>query len=1046
MYTPEQQEAIARVQSYADAISATWLSAPPVSVVWDIEDERVPPSIRIADAEQRLGGASGTPEAVFYGDRVFLFAKEADDLKTVTRLMAHEVLGHYGLRGAFGDSLELVLSHIAQDRRDEVIAAARQNGLLDASLLPPGVDAQRASSEEVAQAMSLDDWRIAAEEMLVHWAERQPELDPVQAARAAIRGWLRTNIDGMQDLEFSDEEIVADYILPAKAFVEGYPELRREFEQTAQRYGGPEAYAAAKEAGKTKLSYQQWVQVRTHSFKAWFGDWEKARKGRFDKLQNVELSPGDSPSPISHAADAAPAGRLSALGDNSSVANFVRTVEPQDVSAVVDEETGEPLVVYHGSNADFNVFDATKSRANMDIQGNFFSPWEDDARGYGGNVRAFFLNIRNPAGEQQGYAALRQFAGQNGAGVMARKNLKEQGFDGVNNGGEEYIVFDPQNIKSATGNIGSFKPSNHDIRFRRAWHGTPYGGIEKEGFKLHAIGSGEGAQVFGWGMYFAGVREVAEGYRSRLSERRDGAHQGKDGRRGQLYQVEVPEDEDLLDWDKQLSEMPEKVRRAVIGLLTSPEVIEKRVQRTVDFYKTELDRLRAVDISGISPGHKTWAFVNDDSDIVYIYNTDGRKKRDYNADELYSKYGIGVNIEYRYSVQTNAPMETEEDVRKAALEHDEREARRYEKEYAASDNRSGDELYESLSLTFGTPKAASEALLAAGVPGLRYLDGMSRVNDEGTHNYVIWDEALLTPETAQITPMFSRKSADKKTAQETPPRNESVGNTPAHHHDFKLNEFETPAQAIMRIIDEAGALSDSERLKLQGLLQARERDISRHTPWRNFPTDTRIGVTESQAKRTSTPAEDPTPTLPASVLRMFLTKPEIARIDGAAELPKNTQRVFALRVLSHDEALRKDSSRYFDAFWRAQFCVGREDARALLSNQGGLFDSIENRHSLLVLLLREQLLRPHEKTATILNYNAEGYSEKLLKALQAINQQCANKEMIFEHFPGYYMSLESLDGKKQQTNPAQKQQAAPKLEPHRDKVTSTLNSGLLMPK
>ena len=106
MYTPEQQAAIARVQGYADAISAAWVSAPPVSVVWDIDDERVPPAILIADAEQRQGG---TPEAVFYGDRVFLFAKEADDLKSVARLMAHEVLGHYGLRGAFGDSLELVL-------------------------------------------------------------------------------------------------------------------------------------------------------------------------------------------------------------------------------------------------------------------------------------------------------------------------------------------------------------------------------------------------------------------------------------------------------------------------------------------------------------------------------------------------------------------------------------------------------------------------------------------------------------------------------------------------------------------------------------------------------------------------------------------------------------------------------------------------------------------------------------------------------------------------------------------------------------------------
>lgn len=41
---------------------------------------------------------------------------------------------------------------------------------------------------------------------------------------------------------------------------------------------------------------------------------------------------------------------------------------------------GSLQIVYHGSDAQFTVFDRTKSRANMDIQGNFFSPWELDAK------------------------------------------------------------------------------------------------------------------------------------------------------------------------------------------------------------------------------------------------------------------------------------------------------------------------------------------------------------------------------------------------------------------------------------------------------------------------------------------------------------------------------------------------------------------------------------------------------------------------------------------------------------------------------------------
>ena len=129
-------------------------------------------------------------------------------------------------------------------------------------------------------------------------------------------------------------------------------------------------------------------------------------------------------------------------------------------SKIVDEN-GEPLVVYHGSDADFNVFDRTKGRANMDIQGMFFSPWELDSKGYGANVRASFLNIRKPANEGQGYKALNRHRGQNGAGVKAREDLIAAGFDGVNNSDEEFIAFEPNQIKSVTDNNGAF--SSYDV-------------------------------------------------------------------------------------------------------------------------------------------------------------------------------------------------------------------------------------------------------------------------------------------------------------------------------------------------------------------------------------------------------------------------------------------------------------------------------------------------------------------------------------------------------------------------------------------------------
>jgi len=65
----------------------------------------------------------------------------------------------------------------------------------------------------------------------------------------------------------------------------------------------------------------------------------------------------------------------------------------------------------------------------------------------------------------------------------------------------------------------------------------------------------------------------------------------------------------------------------------------------------------------------------------------------------------------------------------------------------------GGALYSTLRATFpdaefsrdgvDASKKASEALLAAGIPGIRYLDGGSRSEGQGTYNYVAFDENLI---------------------------------------------------------------------------------------------------------------------------------------------------------------------------------------------------------------------------------------------------------------------------------------------------------------
>ena len=191
----------------------------------------------------------------------------------------------------------------------------------------------------------------------------------------------------------------------------------------------------------------------------------------------------------------------------------------KNCSKIVDGN-GEPLVVYHGSDAEFEVFDRTKGRSGMDIQGMFFSPWDYESEGYGKNVRAFFLNIKNPATGSKSYEVFSKYKSENYAGIKARDELEHSGYDGVASGNMEdedleFIAFEPNQIKSATDNNGAFSPDDVNIFNQSAWHGTPH---DFDAFDLGAIGTGEGAQAHGWGLYFAQNREVSQGYRGRLKK------------------------------------------------------------------------------------------------------------------------------------------------------------------------------------------------------------------------------------------------------------------------------------------------------------------------------------------------------------------------------------------------------------------------------------------------------------------------------------------------------------------------------------------------
>jgi hypothetical protein len=182
-------------------------------------------------------------------------------------------------------------------------------------------------------------------------------------------------------------------------------------------------------------------QIHTEPFKKWFGDWKKS---------------------------------------------------PETASKVVDAK-GEPLVVYHGTGENFTAFDKSKigDNFNADRQGFFFLSDPTEASSYakhtsygtlrnqGSNVKPAFIDIKNPLHitDESWLQKMDIKNGPENEGLIAfwdnnqEKILnlaKKERSDGIiledASGQKMVIPFEPNQIKSATGNSGAFSKSTDDIR------------------------------------------------------------------------------------------------------------------------------------------------------------------------------------------------------------------------------------------------------------------------------------------------------------------------------------------------------------------------------------------------------------------------------------------------------------------------------------------------------------------------------------------------------------------------------------------------------
>jgi len=240
------------------------------------------------------------------------------------------------------------------------------------------------------------------------------------------------------------------------------------------------------------------------------------------------------------------------------------------------------------------------------------------------------------------------------------------------------------------------------INFLPAYHGTPF---DVDKFKLEKIGTGEGAQAYGWGLYFAQARKVAQDYKEKLTDWNSPG---------------------IYDWkgmSLRSDDYKNPIRHAISLVYHQGINKAKQIGKTLQ-KDSEKGEPYTVEQGGLEYAKK----FND-----ALSQVKSKKEITFEQGNLYK---VDLDVKDEDLLDWDKPLsEQSEKVQKALAKYaakgdpilEELFASEITPDYLGVTKKSnGSQIYNTIAS--GNPKTASEALLAAGIPGIRYLDGTSRLN------------------------------------------------------------------------------------------------------------------------------------------------------------------------------------------------------------------------------------------------------------------------------------------------------------------------------
>lgn len=392
--------------------------------------------------------------------------------------------------------------------------------------------------------------------------------------------------------------------------------------------------------------------------------------------------------------------------------------------------------------------------------------------------------------------------------------------------GISLISTNSNSTSSSIQSINEHENGVNGLLYQKAYHGSPH---SFDRFSTDHIGTGEGSQSFGWGIYVTDSGTIARGYAelgySEESKASDIAY----------YENLIAEDQKKVDElakrlrkPEEIAESVEKERRAIIERAETlrKALADGSISRIPGIWGsiahilgTDIDGVERYLLDKLNEGEARTSLQKEyDSAVAALERAKER------LEEARSAEVSGRNL-YTVDIPDSGYLYWDRKVSKPLAE---RIARKLNAdEYDTADildyfRNSGEDMYVYLEKQLGSDKAASQFLSELGVVGINYPAGTNIKLPEGvspkSRNYVIFnaDDIQITdhlmyqdakaPDTSDLSEdeKAKRQQAETVESRETLPGSSEDLDDFYDEYDSGMDSIETPedAEKIARIYSE----------------------------------------------------------------------------------------------------------------------------------------------------------------------------------------------------------------------------------------------------